>query len=220
MDKSSDQFSFIKSGQSMRVLEIPADDLERCDFDEVIREVFCKGHIGRNVHATIYTYFEMGSCNFGSPMCDSFFFGVCGSPQFAEQLILVAINILNIRVHESSYLPLDGITRRYHIQDGEAWIYADAYTYTLMDMDVDAAQLENEPGEVEEMELGESTQQKNTMVARRTYVARSDSSIGTLIQRINEVFGLPEGSVKIFKPDGARLRADSTVGRLRELWDK
>lgn len=57
--------------------------------------------------------------------------------------------------------------------------------------------------------------QKKPLRSRR---AKSDGSIGTLINSILEVFDLPEGAVLVVNPDGRRARADGTVRSLRNRW--
>ena len=54
---------------------------------------------------------------------------------------------------------------------------------------------------------------------KRTYVARSDSSISTLQANIEKTFGLPEGSIRIVKPSGRAKRADASVQSLCDEWN-
>jgi len=49
--------------------------------------------------------------------------------------------------------------------------------------------------------------------------ARSDSTLGTLQSVIERVFGLPEGSVRIVRPDGRKMRSDALVRSVRKRWD-
>lgn len=48
--------------------------------------------------------------------------------------------------------------------------------------------------------------------------ARSDGSIGSLQTTIEETFNLPEGSIRIVKPNGRAKRADASVQSLRSEW--
>lgn len=49
--------------------------------------------------------------------------------------------------------------------------------------------------------------------------ARPDASIKSIVGKFETMFGLPVGSVVLVKPSGDKLRRDSTVGKLRELWE-
>lgn len=49
--------------------------------------------------------------------------------------------------------------------------------------------------------------------------ARKDAIVGSIKRKIESVFGLPEGSVALLKPDGRELRADAKIGTLRQLWN-
>ncbi|MDA0385573.1 hypothetical protein [Vibrio owensii] len=49
--------------------------------------------------------------------------------------------------------------------------------------------------------------------------ARSDADIATIEENIEEVYGLPEGSVVITNPDGSNARGDKHIGTLRDDYD-
>lgn len=52
----------------------------------------------------------------------------------------------------------------------------------------------------------------------RTRAARADARVGSIRTIIEDVFGLPEGSVKLCDPEGNSLRADAKIGTLRRRW--
>ena len=54
----------------------------------------------------------------------------------------------------------------------------------------------------------------------RYRAARSDAKVARICQRIEEVFGLPEGSVALCGPDGRALRGDALIKTLRNRWDR
>ncbi|MEI8630881.1 hypothetical protein [Vibrio sp. M60_M70] len=54
----------------------------------------------------------------------------------------------------------------------------------------------------------------------RHRAARADARVGSIRTTIEDVFGLPEGSVKLCDPEGNSLRADARIGTLRRRWDK
>ncbi|UXI03025.1 hypothetical protein [Photobacterium sp. TY1-4] len=54
----------------------------------------------------------------------------------------------------------------------------------------------------------------------RYRAARSDARVGSIRRTIEEVFGLPEGSVALCGPDKRSLRADARIGTLRKRWEE
>jgi hypothetical protein len=54
--------------------------------------------------------------------------------------------------------------------------------------------------------------------ATRKFKLRSDATVDTGQQKIEKVFGLPEGSVSLHLPSGRRARSDKTIGALLEDW--
>lgn len=56
-------------------------------------------------------------------------------------------------------------------------------------------------------------------VYTRERAVRSDARVGSIRATIEEVFGLPEGSVRLCDPEGNSLRADARIGTLRRRWD-
>ncbi|KIC37244.1 hypothetical protein [Leisingera sp. ANG-M7] len=60
---------------------------------------------------------------------------------------------------------------------------------------------------------------QRTEDATRYRIARSDAPIRTITDKIEEVFGLPTGSVVLVKPDGRKKRSDATIQSLRDEWE-
>lgn len=56
--------------------------------------------------------------------------------------------------------------------------------------------------------------------AKRHRSARHDSTIPTLIKKIEAVFNLPEGSVQLVYPSGQKARAYGSVGSFRRNWER
>jgi hypothetical protein len=48
---------------------------------------------------------------------------------------------------------------------------------------------------------------------------RYDSAIGAACKAIEEVCGLPKGSVRLVRPNGRRAESHWTIEQLRELWN-
>lgn len=49
--------------------------------------------------------------------------------------------------------------------------------------------------------------------------ARASATLRTLQGRIEDTFGLPEGSLKFIYPNGRKARYDTSVGVLRRRWE-
>ncbi len=60
---------------------------------------------------------------------------------------------------------------------------------------------------------------KKEFPARRKFNLRRDATIATGQRKIEQVFGLPEGSVRFHLPSGRRARADKTVRALLSDWE-
>ena len=112
------------------------------------------------------------------------------------------------------YIPPSKGRLVYHIESGQAWRLDDTVTLTLLDNFGEDKQIE--PGE--DLPQDESSGQVNKRPAARTYKARSDASVGSIKSRIEEVFGLPEGSVALCAPHGKHMRSDAKIKTLRNRW--
>ena len=53
----------------------------------------------------------------------------------------------------------------------------------------------------------------------RLRAARTDAAVGSIRAAIENLFGLPEGSVKLCGPDGSLLRTDATIATPRRRWE-
>ncbi len=49
---------------------------------------------------------------------------------------------------------------------------------------------------------------------------KADGTVGTAEQTIEEMLGLPPGSVRIMNPSGRDARSDKQIGTLRKHWDE
>jgi len=55
--------------------------------------------------------------------------------------------------------------------------------------------------------------------ARVPRAARRDARVDTITRTIEQDFGLPEGSVKLCRPNGSPIRADALIRTLRKYWE-
>lgn len=54
--------------------------------------------------------------------------------------------------------------------------------------------------------------------ARRTRTIRRDSSVGSAERKIESVFGLPKGSVRLLNPDKTNARSDKSIRAFLADW--
>ncbi len=55
--------------------------------------------------------------------------------------------------------------------------------------------------------------------AKRKFNLRRDATVATGQRKIEEVFGLPEGSVNLHLPNGRRARGDKSIDALLADWN-
>jgi hypothetical protein len=56
--------------------------------------------------------------------------------------------------------------------------------------------------------------------ARNPRAAQGNARVDTITRTIERDFGLPEGSVKLCRPDGGAIRADARIKTLRKYWEE
>ena len=206
MEKMIDAFKIVETNSPMPSIEVDVDSTD----DENHRYTIEKSltyfaEKNPQVTASIYDYCSPSS-NFGH-MTNSVFFVVAKSQSLLKHLHadLRADHSLNVRFGD--YIPPQKGRLAYHIESGQAWRRVDEVTFTLLD----------DLGGDKRMESGdeppqeESSSQVNKRPAARTYKARSDASVGSIKSRIEEAFGLPEGSVALCAPDGKHMRSDAKI---------
>ncbi len=54
--------------------------------------------------------------------------------------------------------------------------------------------------------------------ATRHRKARTDATIASITKKIEKVFKLPEGAIKLSYPNGRKARKDATIGSLQKKW--
>lgn len=81
------------------------------------------------------------------------------------------------------------------------------------DWDVEEQDAEDEQGADQAVATAERR-------AARYRAARSDAKVSSIRAAIEEVFGLPEGSVALCGPDRRALRGDARIRTLRKRWEE
>ncbi|WP_050447544.1 hypothetical protein [Achromobacter spanius] len=231
------EFDFVCKPDPAPTVEVNAESLAAIslDVDDVLRPAL-RRFAERNpaTTATVYLYGTQ-SVNFREPGWSEFLV-VAGSEK-----VLTAVHAAfgahrEVKSRFSDYVcPRDG-QARFHIEDGQLWQVLDAASWELIVEDgtddseaprtreATTDEPEKLPQEDSDDEWGDDEAAEpvaNTTLLRqgRLRAARSDASVGTIRQTIEEVFGLPAGSVALCGPDRRPLRADATIATLRRRWE-
>ena len=213
MEKMIDDFKIVETNSPMPSIEVDVDSTEDGNHRVIIENSlmsFAKEN--PEITASIYDYCSP-SANFGS-MTNAIFFIVAKSQALLKYLHADLRAAHTIKMRFGDYIPPSKGRLAYHIENGQAWRLDDEVTLTLLD-DLGG---DNQIESGEESLQDESPSQINKRPAARTYKARSDASVGSIKSRIEEVFGLPEGSVALCAPDGKHIRSDAKIKTLRTRW--
>ena len=213
MEKMIDAFRIVETNSPMPSIEVDIDSTEDENHRAIIESSLMSfAEENPEITASIYDYCSP-STNFGS-MTNSIFFIVAKSQSLLKYLHADLRAAHTTKMRFGDYIPPSKGRLVYHIESGQAWRLDDTVTLTLLDNFGEDKQIE--PGE--DLPQDESSGQVNKRPAARTYQARSDASVGSIKSRIEEVFGLPEGSVALCAPDGKHMRSDAKIKTLRNRW--
>lgn len=173
------------------------------------------------LRATVYVYQGI-SCNFNQQsMSMSAFFGVAGNKKILDVLLNAFQEAGVVNVRFSDYIDPSTAVREFHVQDGYVWRPLEEGTWFsksedstdfegIVDIDIDI--------ETEEFD-NELKNITRTATPTRFRAARADTTVGTIRQKIEDVFGLPAGSIAICGPDKRALRGDATIATVRKRWE-
>ena len=178
------------------------------------------------------------SVSFGEPSWSEFLI-VVGNERHLNALRNAFSAYPRIDVRFSDYIPPREGQARFHIEDGHLWQILDAAEWgTLDEGDSQEAVATREPNEAQE-DTGENQsaeqdnddwggepncedEEKGDLVLAprgRLRAARADAKVGRVRSTIEDLFGLPEGSVILCGPDRKPLRADASIATLRRRWE-
>jgi hypothetical protein len=171
--------------------------------------------------ATIYVY-QGPSINFHQQTWSAFF-GVAGDEKLLDVLLNAFRGAKVANARFSDFIDPSTATREFHIQDGHVWRPFESGTWYAELQDVEKGNLiADVVAETDDLE--NAAPEAEVVTARlsnpsRFRVARADATIGAIRGKIEEVFGLPEGSVALCGTDGRALRKDATIATLRKRWE-
>lgn len=233
LERKTHEIDFLRKPDPAPSVEVDVDSLEAAglDIDDVIRPAlrrFAEKH--PQLRATIYLY-TSPSVNFGDDTWSAFL-GVSGDEKVLHAVRDAFSACSGVRSRFSDYIPLRSAYARFHIENGGLWQMIDdanwglvtdkAHRYSgTLEQDDSEALLEEEELLDEDCDSEVSESSGDTALPRRGRLraARSDASVGTIRETIEQIFGLPPGSVALCGPDKRPLRADATIATLRRRWE-
>ncbi|WCB45729.1 hypothetical protein [Nitratidesulfovibrio vulgaris] len=214
MEKMLDAFKVVETNSPMPSIEVDVDSTEDENHRAILeRSLMYFAEENPGITASIYDYCSP-STNFGH-MTNSVFFIVAKTQSLLKYIHTELRAAHTLKMRFGDYIPPSKGRLAYHIESGQAWRLDDAVTFTLLDDWGGDKRMES----AEYLPQEESPSQGNKRPAARTYRARSDASVGSIKSRIEEVFGLPEGSVALCAPDGKSMRSDAKIKTLRNRWE-
>lgn len=233
IERQETELHLLRSREPIPTVEVDMDSLPESLFgygDTVVASLRGIAHDSEELRATIYVY-QGESVNFGTYSWSAFV-GIDGPIALLEPILRGFEAIPGVRARlGDSIRPSQGLCE-FHIEDGRVWRPSDAITWYADDdgnddEDNDAAitcvwpddALETEPDLESSIEPVGAEKTSGGESPRRYRAARGDATVGSIRRNIEQVFGLPAGSVALCGPDGHALRADARIATLRRRWE-
>lgn len=221
-EKPFDELSFVKTKAMLRTIEIDIDSIpeEYHDYDDII--ISALSEVARNDNellATVYTLNTMSS-NFYERTWSAFI-GIASGKQLLDCLLSAFKSAKVGRVRYSDSIDPGAAYMAYHVQDGLVWLPSEAGYWRAFEGAEETPESSSSDSVIESDagdDLSNTNVSSRTSYATRYRTARADAKVGTIIRKIEEVFGIPEGAVKLCGPDGRPLRADARIATLRKRW--
>jgi len=177
------------------------------------------------VTATLYYYYTT-SINFGEST-DSVFIGLAGPEKCLKQILGAMQRSPGVRARYSEYISPYSAAPMIHIEAGKVFRAEDPLNWYTVDGESDATDssvqdtdtgfqvnTEHDPGAE-----GGGRDNSRGPVPSEYRSARADASVGSIRKTMEEIFGLPDGSVALCGPDGKPLRATAKIATLRKRWE-
>ncbi|MBV7480295.1 hypothetical protein [Pseudomonas sp. PDM31] len=240
--KSVSELAFVNSGSPLPTVEVDSQSIENAGFSiyRTVMQVLTRlAEQDASLRATLYMYGSV-SVNFHEP-CWSEFLLVAGPKKVLLALGAGFEQLSTVKSRFSDYISSSAALRTFHLEDGLVWEQEDACTWyshgqSLADLTAEAEEgsddaepieedEEDEVWDVEELDSSDEQDEDLAVVtasrkAARYRAARSDAKVSSIRAAIEEVFGLPEGSVALCGPDRRALRGDARIRTLRKRWEE
>jgi len=242
--KSARELTFIEAREPLPSVEVQSDSLEQQGlYLGMIVEEALSRYAAQHPSAVATVYLSgMMSLNFiNEPGWSEFLVGA-GDKAVLRTLADAFSHLRNVKSRYSDYIRPSTGSATYHIEAGRLWQaedvltwYSDAGNGTGAGKDLLPAP--DSESWVEEFPPGEGTkaaseddgehEPDNGVAAQlaprrsgRLNAARADASVATIRGKIEQLFGLPVGSVALCGPDGRALRGDALIRTLRRRWEE
>ncbi len=233
--KSVSELAFVNSGSPMPTVEVDSDSIENAGFSfhhTVMLVLTRLAEQDASLRATLYLYVSASS-NFREPGWSEFLL-VAGPRKVLLALGAGFERLPAVKSRFSDYVSSAAALRAFHVEGGLVWEPEDANTWysngqNLADLTEEAEddpqpleedeEDEDEDWEAEEQDADQSVT-ANERRAARYRAARSDAKVSSIRAAIEEVFGLPAGSVALCGPDRRALRGDARIRTLRKRWEE
>jgi hypothetical protein len=243
--KSVSELSFVNKGSPLPTVEVDSHSVENAGFSiyRTVMQVLTQlAEQDASLRATLYMY-ASASVNFREQSWSEFLL-VAGPNKVLLALGAGFERLPAVKSRFSDYVSSSIALRTFHVEDGLVWEQEDACTWysngqSLADLTEEADEAdeadddpeliegdeEDEDWDVEEPDA-EDEQGADQAVATaerraaRYRAARSDAKVSSIRAAIEEVFGLPEGSVALCGPDRRALRGDARIRTLRKRWEE
>jgi len=243
--KSVSELAFVNSGSPLPTVEVDSHSIENAGFSihhTVMQALTRLAEQDAKLRATLYMY-ASSSFNFHEPSWSEFLL-VAGPEKVLLALGAGFERLPAVKSRFSDYVPSSTALRAFHVEDGLVWEQEDACTWysngqSLADLTAEveeAEEADDDPQPLEEDEEDEDWDVEETDAedkqgadqavataerrAARYRAARSDAKVSSIRAAIEEVFGLPEGSVALCGPDRRALRGDARIRTLRKRWEE
>ena len=223
LERPESELQFVTPRDPILSVEIDIDSIPKKlqgVSDLVTRALSSAADKSIKLRATIYVY-QCMSINFYQQTWSAFF-GVAGDKKLLDVLLNAFKSAKVGKVRLSDYINPSTATRDFHVQDGHVWRPLEAGTWCTESKGEKNLE-ENSVPETDDFELdAEETNGEGCRISSPTRfrVARADASVGSICKKIEEVFGIPEGAVKLCGPDGRALRGDAKIATLRRRWEQ
>lgn len=234
--KSTNELNFIQARGPMSTVEIDLASLPDSPYGygQLVESALAPLAAAKSdLRATVYVS-HAPSVSFGN-YGTSVFFGVAGDSRILAALFSSFGSVHGLKVRHGDQIMQSQSLRQYHIEDGLLWRPDEEHVWYANEVDHEngkpddviecgptcGAGSEDDPEPEPEPDPGQvaAALSGRTELPARFRAARSDASVGSIAATIEEVFGLPEGSVGLRGPDKKALRSDATIRTLRKRWE-
>jgi hypothetical protein len=240
--KSVSELSFVNKGSPLPTVEVDSHSVENAGFSiyRTVMQVLTQlAEQDASLRATLYMY-ASASVNFREQSWSEFLL-VAGPNKVLLALGAGFERLPAVKSRFSDYVSSSIALRTFHLEDGLVWEQEDACTWysngqSLADLTAGAEEADDDPELIEgdeededwdvEEQDAEDEQGADQAVATaerraaRYRAARSDAKVSSIRAAIEEVFGLPEGSVALCGPDRRALRGNARIRTLRKRWEE